>query len=240
MVYDSEILQELKEICPFLLQVENKSPYTISFSYFDQLSTIILSKIKTGDQVFPSLTSINPYAAPAGYFDNLSNNIIRTINLETGKNEVFKELEEISPLLNTISKAPVYSIPVNFFSELVPNKSVAVEKRARVSYFTTSKKIISYAVAAVVIGLLVAGLFLFTGKQTNTTSVANTKTLPEVNKLSEQEIVEFLKTTSPAEGIVISNNQSNKKDVDIKRMVDEMSDKEIQQFLEDNGEKNEM
>ncbi len=239
MEYNSDILQELKEISPLLSQIENKNPYIIASSYFNELSEVVLKKIKADDEVFPSFTRINPYAAPSNYFDNLSNNIIERIHLERGNNEVFAEMEEIAPFLNTISKASVSSIPPRYFNELVVSNKATVERSSKILYFRSSKKILSYAIAAIIIGLLSAGIFLVTGKE-RTTTTTNVKSLPEVNRLSEEEIVDFLKTTSPTDNVVISTSKSNKKDVDIKRMVDEMSDKEIQQFLEENGEKNEM
>lgn len=170
----------------------------------------------------------------------MSNNIFQKINLKADKNEVFEEMEEIAPILNSISKQPIYSVPPNFFDQLNPRKEAIVVKSSKFLYFTKSKKILTYTIAAIIIGLLTVGMFLFTGKQQTPSTAANVQTVPEVNRLSEQEIVDFLKTTSPTESMVISNSNSNKKDVDIKRMVDEMSDKEIQQFLEENGEKNEM
>jgi flagellar assembly factor FliW len=238
MEYNSEILQELKEISPLLSQIENKNPYIIASSYFSALPGNVLNKIKADDEAFSSFTRINPYTAPANYFNRLSDNIIKKLNVDEDQNEVFAEMEEISPLLNTISKSPVYSTPPHYFNDLTVPNDARVEKTSKFLYFRRSKKMLSYAVAAIIIGLLFVGIFLVTGKEG--TSTANVKTLPEVNRLSEQEIVDFLKTTSPADNVVISTSKSNKKDVDIKRMVDEMSDKEIQQFLEENGEKNEM
>lgn len=247
MEYNSDILQELKEISPLLLQTKNKNPYIIASSYFNDLSEVVLHKIKADDEAFSSFTRINPYTAPVNYFDLLSNNIIERINLGADKNEVFAEMEEISPLLNTISKAPVYSIPPRYFNEVIASNhgevergSKEVERSSKIVYFRRSKKMLSYAIAAIIIGLLSVGIFLVIGKERATTTTAHVETLPEVNRLSEQEIVDFLKTTSPADNVVISSSRSNIKDVDIKRMVNEMSDKEIQQFLEENGEKNEM
>ena len=239
MEYNSDILQELTEISPLLSQIENKNPYIIASSYFNQLPEVVLNKIKADNDAFPPFKRINPYAAPSNYFQTLSSNIIERIYFENGKNEVFAELEEISPLLNTISKAPVYSTPPGYFEELSVSNNAPIKKSSDILYFRRSKKMLSYAIAAIIIGLLSVGIFLVTGKE-GTATTAKITNLPEVNRLSEEEIVDFLKTTSPAENVVISTSKSNKKDVDIKRLVDEMSDKEIQQFLEENGEKNEM
>ncbi|MGI8635204.1 MAG: hypothetical protein ACR2KZ_07355, partial [Segetibacter sp.] len=148
MEYNSDILQELKEISPLLSQIENKNPYIIASSYFNELSEVVLKKINADDEVFPSFTRINPYAAPSSYFDNLSNNIIERINLERCNNEVFAEMEEIAPFLNTISKASVYSIPPRYFNELVVSNNATVERSSKILYFRSSKKILSYAIAA--------------------------------------------------------------------------------------------
>src|SRR5690349_812105 len=114
MEYNSDILQELKEISPLLSKIENKNPYVIAPSYFNTLSKDVLNKIKGDDENYSSFTRLNPYTAPDSYFESLPNNMIKKIKYEVGTNEVFAEMEEISPLLNTISKAPLYSTPPRY------------------------------------------------------------------------------------------------------------------------------
>lgn len=235
---NNKILEELKEITPLLSRLENKNPYAVSFSYFDNLADKILEKIITGAEPSYFFTRKNPYSAPVGYFRNLSASIMLKVEEEASKSEIFEEMEEISPLLNTISKRNVYTAPDGYFVKAEWTKSSVPVKKSKVVSISTGKRFFNYAAAAI-IGLLVTGLFLFTGKE-NRNATANVKAASEVKKLSEQEIVDFLKTTAPTENIIVTNNGSNKKDSDIKSIVSQMSDKEIQQFLEENGAKDEM
>ena len=57
------------------------------------------------------------YRVPDGYFDNLVGVIIKKIKAAEPAN-TRQELEEISPLLNSISKTNPYSVPQGYFSEL--------------------------------------------------------------------------------------------------------------------------
>lgn len=233
----NKILQELKEISPLLIQVDNTNPYTTSFSYFSNLADDIIGKIKSGTEAEWYLTKENAYSAPAGYFETLPATIVQKIKGGEYKSEVFEELENISPLLNTISKKTVYSVPKGYLDSVNWNKSELFVKKAKVISLRFSRAI-KYTAAAVIIGLLAIGIFLITGKQN--TDTARAKAASEVKQLSEQEIVDFLKTTSPAENIVSTVNNNSTKENDIKSSVSKMSDNEIQQFLKENGEQVEM
>lgn len=238
METNSKILQELKEISPLLTQVYNRNPYSIPFSYFEQVADDIVGKIKSGAEAEWFFTKEIVYSTPTDYFDTLPSSILNRINLEKTKSGVFEEMEQISPLLNTINKKPLYTVPEGFLENTAWNKDKNYVEKAKVISFTRVSKAVRYVAAAVIIGLLAVGIFLFTGKQN--TAVANAKAAAQLKQLSEQEIVDFLKTTSPAENIVSTANKNNTKENDIKSSVSKMSDSEIQDFLKENGEQVEM
>ncbi|MCW3108295.1 MAG: hypothetical protein JWQ09_2801 [Segetibacter sp.] len=240
MENNNKILHELEDISPLLTQFENKTPYSVSSSYFSTLSDRIAEKIKSGEELTWYFTRENPYFTPAGYFETLPAIIVQKIEKEESKSDVFEEMEEISPLLNTISKKPVYTVPDGYLAKAEWNKSETTVKKAKVVSFTTSKRAFNYAAAAVIIALLTIGMFLFTGKENTTSQADNVKAASEVKKLSEQEIIDFLKTASPTENIVSVTNSANTNDNDIKSSVSKMTDKEIQEFLQENGEQDEM
>jgi len=238
METNNKILQELKEISPLLIQVTQRNPYSISSSYFDTLAQGVVEKIKSGAELHWHFSKENIYSTPANYFEALPATIVQKIKSEETKNTVFEEMEEISPLLNTISKKPVYTVPAGYLDATKWNKDEIKAEKAKVISFTSVSKAVRYIAAAVIIGLLAIGIFLFTGKQTAQT--ANAKAAAELKQLSEQEIVDFLKTTSPTENMVSTSNNNNTKENDIKSSVSKMSDNEIQQFLQENGEQVEM
>ncbi|HEX8279520.1 MAG TPA: hypothetical protein VF540_12535 [Segetibacter sp.] len=238
METNSKILEELKEISPLLTQVYNRNPYSISFSYFTHLADDVVGKIKSGTEPEWFFTKENVYSTPADYFETLPTTILQKAKREKSKSAVFEEMEQISPLLNTISKKPVYTVPDGFLENATWEKGTSVTEKAKVISFTRVNKAVRYVAAAVIFGLLALGIFLFTGKQN--TGSANAKAAAQVKQLSEQEIVDFLKTTAPAENMVSNVNSSNSKENDIKSSVSKMSDTEIQEFLNENGEQVEM
>lgn len=247
MENNNKILQELQDISPLLISARNSNPYKVAFSYFDNLADSIIEKIRSEAEPSFSFSKENVYNAPAGYFDSLSASIVQQIKEKTLLNEVFEEMETISPLLNTISKKPVYTVPEGYFekaewNDLMNGNTARVVKPAKIISLAKSRKVVRYVAAAAIIGSLAIGSFLFNGKQ-NTLQQAtatNEQAASEVKTLSEQEIVDFLKTTSPGENIALTTSGTLIKDNDIKNSVSEMSDAEIQRFLQENGEADEM
>ncbi|GEO10537.1 hypothetical protein [Segetibacter aerophilus] len=240
MEKNNKILQELQECAPSLMQIDNKTPYRVALTYFDGLSGAITEKIKLNSDVKYYFSTDMPYSIPGDYFENFSSRVLEKIYEEEEVNEAFDELKEIAPLLNKISRKPVYSIPANYFEEKQWKKNIIADSRAKIISITAPKKIYRFLAAAVIIGLLAIGLFIFIGKDNTNARSYQVKAIPAVNKLSEQEIVEFLKTTSPNENIVSNKNIQRSKHNDIRSAVSRMSDEEIQEFLQENGEKDKM
>lgn len=230
-----EILQELKDVAPGLMQLQSRHPYTVSSLYFEGLADAVVEKIKS----FPAvsfLTAQNPYTVPQYYFETSPAIILRKVKEGTQNNEVFDELEQLSPVLNTIGKNSVYTVPHGYFDTL-GLKAIEGAKRPKAVLLGSFSKAIRYVAAAVIIGLVVVGMFLFIGKG-DSKGLGNAKA--EVKNLSEQEIVDFLKTSWPTENVVMTVGNKNVKESDIKRSLSKMSDQEIQQFLQENGEHDEM
>jgi hypothetical protein len=234
-----KILHELKEISPLLAQHENTNPYNVSSFYFDELAEQILTQIRTATAPAFSLAKKMPFTTPVNYFENLSNSILEKIEREEHKSAVFEEMEEISPLLNTISKDTIYTVPQQYFDKIASNTSADLVKSSA-KPLTVVRRMVSYAAAAIITALFAVGIFMFTGKDDETVQNKHIQSFSEVEKLSEQEIVNFLKTTSGSNNIVSSKNSPAKKDSDIKSIVSQMSDKEIQRFLEEYGEQDGM
>jgi hypothetical protein len=240
MEKNNKILQELQECVPSLLQTDNKTPYKVSLTYFDSLGGAILEKIKLNAGLKYYSSTGMPYSIPGDYFENFSSGILKKIREEEEENEVFNELKDIAPLLNSVSKNAVYSAPTNYFQEKQWKKSLSTDPGSKIVSITSPKKIFRFLAAAVIIGLLAVGLFIFIGKDNTNTRSYQVKASAAVNKLSEQEIVEFLKTTSPADNIVSNKNIQRPKHNDIRSAVSRMSDEEIQEFLQENGEQDKM
>jgi hypothetical protein len=234
---NNEITQELEQIAPALVPLPKQNPFTIAPSYFSSLASDIIKKANIDCDFNLKLTKQNPYNVPNEYFINLPTIILEQIKKGELKSAVFDEMEQISPLLNTISKKPVYSVPLQYFNEIDWNKVSLPGKKAKVVSFATNGNIIRSVVAAIFVGVLCLGVVLYKGSQKpDTVAFEHPKAAYGVQKLSEQEIITFLKTTSPAENVVSAVNTAKPTDNDIRISVSKIPDQEIQEFLKENGE----
>jgi negative regulator of sigma E activity len=105
-------------------------------------NTDIQNELETISPFWQTIHATMPYQVPAQYFEELHGIVRASIEKEA----VYTELESVAPLLNTIPKTNVYRQPV------------AVQKRP-VYYFA------KWAVAAVFIGIVSVGAFMFNHKQ---------------------------------------------------------------------------
>lgn len=223
------IRQELREIAPVVAEVEKVNVYAIHPTYFDRSAEEIISKIKAGKEPVYYLTKQLPYTVPQGYFDILADNILQHIKaLET--NDVHEELEHIAPLLNNISKKPVYTIPEGYFTDAVAVKPEASTAKV----ISMRSKAFRYVAAAAITGLIAVGTFFATMREAGTQPPSNPSA--RINELSEQEIEGFLKTTSYTGDISSTAIKASVIEGDIDESVKDMSDEEIKQFLQENGE----
>jgi hypothetical protein len=237
MENENKILEELKSLTPSLMQIQKKQTYSVSASYFDNLAHAVVEKIRSGTEPRYYFTKQNPYITPANYFDRLPQLILDKVPSKTEENDVLKEMENVAPLLNRISKKPVFSVPEHYFENSVINSIADKQKAKVVSFYGT--RLLRYTTAAVVTGLLGIGIFLFNGKNTRSND-PDLKAAADVKKLSEQEIIDFLKTNSPIDNVTSLNNNVNPTEKDIKQSVSEIPDREIQRFLKENGEQDEI
>lgn len=235
MENEKYILQELKEISPSLVQIEKTNVYSVSSYYFDRLSLEIMNKVNAGTEPVYYFSDATPFTVPEGYFENLPKKILeRALREQENSDEIFDEMEEISPLLNTISKKPVFSVPNGYFENLETVRPFTSKPEAKVVLMTTTRqKFFGYMVAAVITALMAIGIFLLTGK-TGDPLQANGNRIEEVNNLSEQEIMEFLKTNSTPDEVNAASFNSISNEHELENSLKEMSDKEIQQFLKEN------
>jgi len=236
---NKEIINELMELTPLLVELQKKHPYSISPDYFDNLPHHIYTKLYSPDPLL-DLPKQSPYSTPSGYFDELPVAIKAKIEKLNPLREVQNELEEIAPLLNTINKKPIYTVPPLYFDLPINpiREPEATEKKTL--KLGTRTKILRYAAAAVFIAI-VSTLIIFNPKtERNTVKANNTQTGSRVQKLTEQEIITFIGTTSPSENLPSTINSPAPKNGDITISVSKIPDEEIKKFLQENGVEVEM
>lgn len=226
------IREELQVLCPAVANLDRKNVYTVPDGYFDKLGENIIQFIKENEEPAFGISSAMPFNVPQGYFDDLAGKILQKAKQQNSNNEVWNELNTIAPLLNTISKVPVFSVPDNYFESFEVVTPSA--KQAKVVPFGGVGKVLRYAVAAIVIGIMAIGGFLFFNKEDK--PVVNVTYNPEeIKKLSDQEIIEYLNTTSFAD-VIPSNPKESQEDEDFESFLKNLSEQEIEEYLKENPE----
>lgn len=230
-----EIVQELLEICPQIADLQPVNLYAVPEGYFEGLSAFVAEKIRI-EAVLPH-EMVHTYGVPDGYFDGLAGNILSKI--KSGNHEIRAELDEVAPLLNTISKANVYAVPAAYFAETDFTVAVKTNKsETRIITMRRANRWMQYMAAAMMTGILVTGAFLFTDNKTNIEGEQNERLdiSSELNKLSADELVTYSNNpehaiAAPATTMLASEAEL----VDIQKNIRQLSDEELNQYLKENS-----
>lgn len=228
MSESNNISQELKEI------QSNLAPglvpgYQAPESYFESFPDLMLARVKALEArdalgeieaLSPLLSSISrktPYSVPGGYFQELSS---RLPNDETP--------EDISSWLAELKDKPTYKVPALYFEKL-PEKILrkANVQKARVISIT-SHSWFRYAAAAVVIAAVAIFGIIYQDQNSvdpETRSLAWVE--KSMKKVSTDEINRFVELASQESNDLARNDGSD----DISYLLKDVSDKEIQDFL---------
>lgn len=238
----NRIKNEAEETSASLLSIKNNDTYQVPANYFDSLPDIILQRAKAEEAgsvkeeleiLSPLLSGIgkkNPFSTPAGYFGELTENVVAGAKAIDFVNE---ELENLSPLMNSLKAVNVYEAPAGYFEQL-PQQVLSKAKSqqpAKVVSMSFARKVMRYATAAVVAGVIFVGAWMyFGGSKTPPTLVAEkaVKTISDsslLNYIESQELDLPEATATLADNNEISEN-------DMKDMFSAVSDEELQQYLE--------
>jgi hypothetical protein len=237
------ILQELRDISEIVANIPKGNTFSLPAGYFDQFPAAVLAQIHAENVDFGVKNT--PFDVPKGYFDDLAGNILNKIK-EQQVQTVEEELNEIAPILNTISRKPVYAVPDGYFESLEVTVPLKVAKpAAKVFSFGKPKRMLQYAVAACTAGILMVGAYLYINKGTATPgqemaisydSAMKMNVSEELSDLNTQEIDQYLEE-SPAVGYAINTTAD---EMDVQQYIHSASDEEIDQYLNetaDPGEK---
>lgn len=244
MTHRENILQELKDLKSDLPDSGFQNPYKVPAGYFNGLADEILKRVKALEStsaaeelenLSPLLSSISnkiPYSMPEGYFDMLGKKleqIISTGNEQTAQ----EELESLSPFLNELKNKSTYTLPGGYFDNLQPAfvTENPVSKAKVVSI--TSRKWFGYAAAAIVVGFVATIGFLFLNKKETVDPASKSYAWVKKNmkKVSTEDINEFVELAGA--GTTDVAKADTKVEIEITNLLKDVSDKEIQDFLND-------
>lgn len=241
-----DIPGEMRAISPLVADIGRSNPYILPQDYFRELPGIILEKIQDVPALLPE--AANAYKIPGNYFDSLPAIVLSRIKEDKGRaHEVNAELEPIAPLLNTISKVPVYTTPEGYFEQLKPavGENTDEQVTAKLASFKNYRRWIQYAAAAMVGGILVTGAFFFTDSSSyleqEKKGRIELQAMPDTTKdagiLQSNEDVheEAVENVFKDEKSVPVKIESEGKTATPKTGVELISDEELKKYLEENA-----
>ena len=242
MAQRDNILQELSEMNSGLAGFSHEPAFQVPAGYFDGLAGEILRKIKATEAanakeelefLSPMLSGFSktaPYSVPAGYFEGLEKKLDEIIF--AGKDQTAtEELESLSPLLSGLKNKPTYTVPEGYFQNIQQPIDDAVPAAKAKVVSITSRKWFRYAAAAIVIGVVaIIGFKLINKGETidpSDKSLAWVK--KNMKKVSTDDINEFVELANTASADIVKTDTKD----EISNLLKDVSDKEIQDFLND-------
>lgn len=164
MTRNSDILNELKAISPAVAEISAVVPYDLPAGYFNNLSEVIMARIIAGGQEENTVVSVagksTPFSVPENYFEQLSDSILSKVK-QAGQQAAADELQELSPLLASISKTNVYSVPEGYFETVSSHVTASLQPQAKVVKLTVRKQWVRLSIAASFVIMVVTGAYLF-------------------------------------------------------------------------------
>ncbi len=222
---NNNILQELIEISPVVANLSKNNVYTTPPNYFTNLENEILLKLNPIGLL--SSSKANTYDTPNGYFTNLAENIVNKVKQANyTKNEVAEELQIVAPFLNTISKENVYTVNNQYFNNLsfAPLK----QEKAKIISFSSTRKWLSYAAAAVIMSILATGVVQYLKTDSNTNFHI------EIQKTSDEELNSYLDNQPNTDATATSYHETN--EIDASGLFEGTPTEELHNYLNEQPE----
>ena len=228
------------------LQQARLNPYQAPQGYFDSLPATMLNRIKADEApnaaeelelLSPLLKQIGkktPFSTPAGYFSELTENAMagaQAIDFVNGA------LENLSPLMASLQHQQVYEAPAGYFEQLPAQllKAAKAQQPAKVVSMNVRRRVIQYAAAAVVAGVLFVAGWMYFGKSTTTDPGVAPVVAGKLDKISDEVLENYIEnqTILPAESTVTDNSGNAEIDAkDMKEMLADISDEDLQQYID--------
>jgi hypothetical protein len=240
----NDIIQELNELRSSLEGGISGPVYVVPEGYFEGFSAQVLNRIKAMNAanaseelgyLSPMLSGISkelPYSAPQAYFDGFAISLLDKLRTADEYQTVDEELESLSPLLGSIGKKVPFSVPQGYFENFQVDIAPAEKHQAKVIQMGggRNRNWIRYAAAAVIIGFVALSGMLFFGDRPVSRDNPYEIVKKEVKEVSTNDINDFIETTGGGNvqnQAITASIQSG----DMKELMKDISDKDIQKFL---------
>lgn len=240
MTTRNTILNELRDLASSLGNFSPQNIYTVPNGYFEGLPAQILDRVKALEAInakeeleylSPLLSNVSkemPYSVPAGFFQHLSDGVMKSISNNSNHQTSEKEIESLSSLLSGLKNKNPYSVPAGYF------ESLEMKRQETKVVSMTRRRWYRLAVAAAVIGIVaIGGLLFIKPGQIDPNKNPQAWINKNVNKkVSQDKLDEFVKLAEDETVNMIPENDVTKQ-AEIKELMKDVSEKEIEDFLND-------
>lgn len=235
-----ELLKGAEEEVSPVLAEKKDNPYQVPQGYFDNFAASVLQRIKADEAkspkeeletLSPLLSGLGkkmPFSTPDNFFEELSDNAVAGAKAIDFVNV---ELENLSPLMRSLKDKQVYEAPAGYFDQLPRQILQKVKSQpARVVSMSFTRKVVRYAAAAVVAGLVVAAAWLYIGNGKEESGLVG---IEQISDEGLESYIENQSSVSPAETMVLADNTNAEIDEeDMKDMLADVSDEELQNYVD--------
>jgi hypothetical protein len=213
------------------------SPYFVPDGYFEGLAASVLAKVHSEEisaaaeiaALSPLLSGISrsmPHHVPEGFFQATMEEL-----------PLITAADESSVVLSFIEKEMPYQVPSGYFESLPDQVLSKIPRPARVVPFS-GRKWVRLAAAAMVAGVItLSGILYFRDGGTNGPKAPGSQVAVELKpvdvelkKASSEELDAFIKNN--AVGLNSSVTAQNTSSRDVKKFLQDVSDKELNAFLD--------
>lgn len=226
---DYTIQKELQELNSNVLLPKADIGYSVPEGYFDTLPALILAKVKAGEQeaineietLSPLLAGLSrkmPFDVPEGYFDNLE------AQPDTHEN--------ISLAWKEARFNPTYSVPEGYFDQLPEQILAKVAPKHTGRVVSMGQRLMRYATAACLTGLVAMAGYLYFGKPGVVTPQAQPHqwVAAKLQNTSNQELDAFMQTADA--GHITAKAQAPAAKTEVKKLLKNVSNEELEEFLD--------
>lgn len=220
-----------------VLPAKKDNPYQVPQGYFDNFAASLLQRIKASEAksaqeeletLSPLLSGLGkkmPFSTPENFFEELSENAVSGAKAIDFVNV---ELENLSPLMSSLKDKQVYEAPAGYFDQLPEQVLQKVKSQpAKVVSMNFTRKVVRYAAAAVVAGLIVTAAWLYIGNGNTGKNIAG------IEQISDEALESFMESqdVAPAETTLLAVNAEINPD-DLKEMLVDVSDEELEKYVD--------
>lgn len=229
-----DIIQELNELGSSLGGQIPGNPYSVPQGYFENFASAMIQKVSA----FSLLTKANPYTVPAGYFENFPDIMMDQIRNHPDYMSSREELESISPLLSSLKKEPVYSVPEDYFGNFnveVNHQPAKLTNKPAQVVGMFSRRLMRYAAAAVVTALIATTIFFIINRNNKSPEdKIISKVEKEVKNINDVEQLDNLTEFMDADLNEAATASIDKiKTDDVEKLLKDVSLDELKNFSEE-------